>query len=90
MTVAGPLSRQRRVVQCPAQRRSGRDRSDGPHVFAGGLLAGNGEVYNVGDSVSGVGVTWREKWAGICEYFGLVGVGARVRWTGSQHIGLHA
>ena len=46
------------------------------HIFASSLVsAPNGDIYNVGDSPPITGLSWREKWATICGYFGLVGVG---------------
>lgn len=46
------------------------------HIFASDLVAApNGEIYNVGDSPPITGSSWRDKWATICGYFGLVGLG---------------
>jgi len=46
------------------------------HIFASNFAtAPNGEIYNVGDSPHITGLSWREKWAAICGYFDLVGVG---------------
>lgn len=33
-----------------------------------------GEIYNVGDTSSSAGISWAEKWAALCGFFGLVGV----------------
>lgn len=45
------------------------------HIFASGLKdAQSGEVYNVGDSPVTAGNSWAEKWASICDMFGLAGV----------------
>ncbi|KAL7815851.1 hypothetical protein V8C26DRAFT_107628 [Trichoderma gracile] len=45
------------------------------HIFASGLKdAPNGEIYNVGDSPVTAGNNWAEKWASICDMFGLAGV----------------
>ncbi|KAL6864635.1 hypothetical protein J3F83DRAFT_147094 [Trichoderma novae-zelandiae] len=44
------------------------------HIFASGLKeAPNGEIYNVGDSPATTGNNWAEKWASICDMFGLEG-----------------
>ncbi|UKZ81669.1 hypothetical protein TrVFT333_009441 [Trichoderma virens FT-333] len=45
------------------------------HIFASNLKgASNGEIYNVGDSPVTRGNNWAEKWASICDMFGLEGV----------------
>ncbi|PTB72171.1 hypothetical protein M440DRAFT_1342790 [Trichoderma longibrachiatum ATCC 18648] len=45
------------------------------HIFASGLEgASNGEIYNVGDSPTTRGNNWAEKWASICDMFGLEGI----------------
>ncbi|KAK0756266.1 hypothetical protein N5P37_011181 [Trichoderma harzianum] len=45
------------------------------HIFASSLKeAPNGEVYNVGDSPVTKGNNWAEKWASICDMFGLEGI----------------
>ncbi|KAL6792232.1 hypothetical protein GGI42DRAFT_179751 [Trichoderma sp. SZMC 28013] len=45
------------------------------HIFASSLKeASNGEIYNVGDSPVTKGNNWAEKWASICNMFGLEGV----------------
>ena len=47
------------------------------HIFASSLPSSgtNGEVFNVGDSPSPAGTSWKEKWVALCDYFGLEGVG---------------
>ncbi|GFP58591.1 hypothetical protein ACSS6W_005860 [Trichoderma asperelloides] len=45
------------------------------HLFVSNLDGiANGEIYNVGDSPVTAGSSWAEKWASICEMFGLEGV----------------
>ncbi|KAL7943601.1 hypothetical protein V8C42DRAFT_358873 [Trichoderma barbatum] len=45
------------------------------HIFASNLEdASNGEIYNVGDSPVTTGNNWAEKWASICDMFGLKGI----------------
>ncbi|KAL7928073.1 hypothetical protein V8C35DRAFT_333751 [Trichoderma chlorosporum] len=45
------------------------------HIFASDLEeAPNGEIYNVGDSAVTAGNNWAEKWASICDMFGLEGI----------------
>lgn len=45
------------------------------HIFASNLeKAPNGEIYNVGDSPVTAGNSWAEKWASICDMFGLEGI----------------
>lgn len=44
------------------------------HIFVSNLNdAKNGEIYNVGDSPVTTGSNWAEKWASICDMFGLEG-----------------
>jgi hypothetical protein len=45
------------------------------HIFISNLDGiPNGEIYNVGDSPTTAGNNWAEKWATLCDLFGLDGV----------------
>ncbi|KAM0262568.1 hypothetical protein ACHAQJ_001613 [Trichoderma viride] len=44
------------------------------HIFVSNLDVPNGEIYNIGDSPVTTGSNWAEKWASICDLFGLEGV----------------